>query len=87
MDSPNPVPLPGPLVVKNGSVALAKVAASMPDPVSAMVMCTYSPGASMGALEEARPAMVSARAEILKVPPAGMASRAFKATFSKASSS
>ena len=34
MDRPKPVPLPTPLVVKNGSVTRANVASSMPCPVS-----------------------------------------------------
>ncbi|MNV57788.1 hypothetical protein D3C71_1501360 [compost metagenome] len=34
IDSPSPVPLPTPLVVKNGSIADASVLASMPSPVS-----------------------------------------------------
>ena len=43
IDKPSPVPLPGPLVVKKGSVAFASVASSMPTPVSEMAMRTYSP--------------------------------------------
>ncbi len=35
IDRPSPVPLPCPLVVKNGSVARFKVASSMPVPESA----------------------------------------------------
>ncbi|MNF91998.1 hypothetical protein D3C84_746260 [compost metagenome] len=34
MDNPRPVPLPTPLVVKNGSTAEASVASSMPSPSS-----------------------------------------------------
>lgn len=33
-DRPRPVPLPTPLVVKNGALARASVASSMPSPVS-----------------------------------------------------
>ena len=46
IDNPSPVPLPGPLVVKKGSVALASVCSSMPMPVSAMLIRKYSPGGS-----------------------------------------
>ncbi|MOA54474.1 hypothetical protein D3C78_1780930 [compost metagenome] len=34
IDSPSPVPLPTPLVVKNGSIAEASVTSSIPSPVS-----------------------------------------------------
>ena len=34
MERPSPVPLPMPLVVKNGSAARASVASSMPSPLS-----------------------------------------------------
>ena len=40
MERPRPVPLPTPLVVKNGSMAFAKVASLMPSPVSEMLMHT-----------------------------------------------
>ncbi len=43
---PSPVPLPVGLVVKNGSAARARVAASMPVPVSDTVRRTYSPASS-----------------------------------------
>ncbi|MNP53948.1 hypothetical protein D3C76_1484680 [compost metagenome] len=40
IDNPRPVPLPTPLVVKNGSIAEPSVASSMPSPVSAMLRQT-----------------------------------------------
>ena len=40
IDRPSPVPLPAPLVVKNGSAARFNVAASMPAPVSDTVRQT-----------------------------------------------
>ena len=80
------MPLPGPLVVKNGSVALASVASSMPQPVSLTLIRTYWPGF--------RPSSESIRAErrrpsraMVSWPPSGMASRALMVRFSRASSS
>jgi hypothetical protein len=40
VESPSPVPLPRPFVVKNGSKTRARVAASMPDPVSVTASST-----------------------------------------------
>ena len=34
--SPNPVPTPGPFVVKNGSIAWFRTSAGMPTPLSAI---------------------------------------------------
>ena len=42
--SPSPVPLPGPLVVKNGSNARAFTSAVMPHPVSETASRTWGPG-------------------------------------------
>ena len=40
IERPSPVPLPTPLVVKNGSMAFARVASLMPMPVSATLIRT-----------------------------------------------
>ncbi len=40
MERPSPVPLPVPLVVKNGSAARFNVCSSMPTPVSETAMQT-----------------------------------------------
>ncbi len=69
--SPRPVPRPGGLVVKNGSVARAAVDGSMPRPLSATSMVT-SPLPRSGPTSRTR------------LPPPGMASRAFRARFSRA---
>jgi len=39
-DSPSPVPLPGPFVVKNGSKIRPRVTSSMPTPVSLIASMT-----------------------------------------------
>ena len=48
IDRPSPVPRPTCLVVKNGSNTRAKVAASMPWPLSRTRSITYSPGEASG---------------------------------------
>src|SRR5688500_19790047 len=49
VDRPRPVPLPGPLVVKNGSNTRACVAASMPVPVYSTASITCGPACAPGA--------------------------------------
>ena len=81
IDSPSPVPLPSSLVEKNGSVALRKVSASMPWPVSATTSRTYRPGASSASSRAS-----TASTAIVSVPPSGIASRALTTRLSTASS-
>ena len=67
--NPSPVPLPAILVVKNGSKMRDWVAASIPQPVSRTVRITWGSG----------PSTVSTAT--VRLPPVGIASRAFTARF------
>src|SRR5450759_2193950 len=72
---PSPVPLPTSFVVKNGSKARARMASSIPAPLSATVSSTAGPviSRSNGAASSTRRTLIS------RMPPPGMASREFTA--------
>src|SRR4051812_5899316 len=80
IESPSPVPLPTPFVVKNGSTARARVASSIPCPVSVTDTQTKLPDAAFTL--EASPL----RADMVIVPPSGIASRALTTRFRRANS-
>lgn len=82
IESPSPVPLPGPLVEKNGSIALLRVAASMPWPVSETERTRYSRAHNSPRVAERR----SCLTESTSFPPLGIASLALIARLSSASS-
>ena len=87
IERPSPVPLPTPLVVKNGSCARARTASSMPVPVSATDRHSIVPASSGPAPSRSAPSSSPARAAIVTVPPPGIASRAFTTRLRRASSS
>ena len=74
VDRPRPVPLPCAFVVKNGSKIRARVASSIPTPVSLTTMATRL-GAAPGRSRSVRTALVA----IISRPPSGIASRALTA--------
>ena len=79
---PSPVPSPIGLVVKNGSNTREATSGSIPVPVSASEITTYSPGSRM---PSSRPASTEvARASSDTLPPSGMASRALTARLTSA---
>ena len=74
--------MPTALVVKNGSKIFLRTSCGMPTPVSANEIATWSPAGW-----PARPSPAGTlRAEIVKVPPSGIASRALTAMLTSASS-
>ncbi|QEL16825.1 hypothetical protein PX52LOC_03798 [Limnoglobus roseus] len=76
---PRPVPLPGPLVVKNGSKILACTSAVIPHPVSVTLSKTYAPACMFGWVAAYPASSSTFRVSIVSRPPPGMASRAFTA--------
>ena len=82
VDRPRPVPLPSSLVVKNGSVALRRISASMP-----LTGVANDAGARTAPLEFgiARDLQLIG-GDPTEAPPSGMASRALTTRFSTASS-
>ncbi|MGC4000072.1 MAG: hypothetical protein QM767_22600 [Anaeromyxobacter sp.] len=84
--SPSPAPLPGALVVKNGSKTRARVASSMPAPVSVTESVTYAPGATPAGSARAASSTAAAVRTVM-APPAGRASWAFMTRFSSTCSS
>ena len=65
--SPRPVPEPGAFVVKNGSKIRARIATSMPLPVSVTATATWRPGAGDAGRSASDPKMTS-RVAIVSVP-------------------
>ena len=80
IDSPRPVPWPGPLVVKNGSNACCRTSSGMPCPLSETRSTTQWPGP--GAMPLSPAGTVSRSVATTRRPPVGIASRAFSARFS-----
>ncbi len=79
--SPSPVPLPAPLVVKNGSKICVRVASSIPEPVSRTHRHTIGPPAMLGgSVLSGSPALTSV-VETVICPPSGIASRALMIRF------
>ncbi len=70
------MPLPGALVVKNGSIACLSTSGLMPCPVSLTVSITYSPGRAFAMPPAALGSSDTRRISIVSMPPLGMASRA-----------
>ena len=70
------MPLPGSLVVKNGSIACLSTSGLMPCPVSLTVSTTYSPGWAFAMRPATSASSVTWRVSIVSIPPLGMASRA-----------
>ena len=79
--SPSPVPLPGSLVVKNGSNKWLTVAGLMPQPVSATLRRTKWPGRASGLRIGANGSRVCCDVARVSFPPSGMASRALRTRF------
>jgi hypothetical protein len=69
--SPSPVPLPRGLVVKKGSNRCSLASGESPTPVSRTLSRTHSPGC------RASPVASTLAVSMVRVPPPGMASRAF----------
>ena len=76
------MPLPMPLVVKNGSKIFAITSGLMPVPVSEISSNTYSPGVKPAAgLMRWLSRSVTFCVRIVSLPPLGIASRALRARF------
>ena len=76
VDKPRPVPLPATLVVKNGSKMRARVAASMPEPVSLTDSTTQRPAGTPRRCDSAASTTSTFSVAMASAPPEGMASRA-----------
>ncbi len=79
MESPSPVPRPGPLVVKKGSNTCCRTSGAIPVPVSSTAKRTKSPGVIAGSGIPSPGDTVTFCVVTVNVPPPGMASRAFTA--------
>ncbi len=77
VESPSPVPLVLSLVVKNGSKMRSRVARSMPMPVSDTESITYWPGATPTCSAAHSSPRVTLAVSMVRLPPFGIASRAF----------
>jgi hypothetical protein len=83
---PSPDPQPFGLVVKKGSNARSTTAGLIPVPVSLTRSRTYRPGVSPGCVAAMAASTLTFVVSIDKVPPSGMASRAFVARFTRSCS-
>ena len=72
-ESPRPVPSPTSLVVKNGSKMRARVASSMPAPVSRTSIAIHGRAAGRAADVRRRHLLDDARRDRRPSPPAGVA--------------
>ena len=79
---PSPVPLPTPLVVKNGSNTRARTSSLIPCPVSDTVSCTVCPARNSPVSVVIIAGTSSSEVSTTSVPPSGIASRALTARFS-----
>jgi len=77
VERPSPVPLPSPLVVKNGSQMRASTSGGMPVPVSRTSTVRKAPGRAPAIFAAAATSSVRLAAVSVSWPPSGMASRAF----------
>jgi hypothetical protein len=74
-------PLPGSLVVKNGSKIRGSTSAGMPQPVSLTDRQPYCPGAASGYICASVSFTAIFDVSMINWPPSGMASRALTARF------
>src|SRR5690242_10918400 len=69
VDRPRPVPLPGSLVVKNGSNARAIVASSIPTPSSLTATMTWGPSTDPGCTATYSASISTLAVSMVRLPP------------------
>jgi len=80
-ESPSPVPCPFNFVVKKGSKILSFILSFIPIPVSEIERQAYPPGRQTPCVSVSPASRLSSFVSMVRVPPSGMASRAFAEMF------